>query len=370
MSHHGIRGPEFINYVSTVLTLGQLKPEYVSVLTDEESMSVYSAAFTSPMFNPSSNYEAFEFLGDATINKIIVWYLTRRFPQLMSVENVKTLARLKINLISKVSFARFGRELGVEQYITCTEDEWTRSQTKLVEDTLEAFIGAIESQIDSKIKVGAGYAICYNIISPILDRMDISLEYEDLYDAVTRLKEVFDTYQKIIGKVEYVTKQDPDTKMFTSEVFSKVESHERGKNVTDGVANEIISLLYSKNLISPSANVDVSRVRNFLADITSKTDLSYSPISQGKGKSSKAAEVDAAEKAIVYLAKRGFIRVREQGDFLKMLPPGVATRTDVKDSPRGQYFQSKVTYDGKTSIGVGFTAEESLTRAAYSFLKL
>jgi dsRNA-specific ribonuclease len=355
--------------VSSVLALGQLKPEYIELLTGDESMRVYSASFTSPAFNPEHNYDAYEFLGDATLNKIIVWHLARRFPQLMNVENVKTLARLKINLISKVSFARFGRELGIDKYITCTEDEWVKSQTKLVEDTLEAFIGAIESQIDSRIKLGAGYAICYGIIGPILDRIDISLEYEDLYDAITRLKEVFDTYQRIIGKVEYVTKQDPDTKLFVSEVFSKLEAHERGRNVPDNVANEIVSLLHSRNLV-PTSGIDVSRVKNFLSDITSKTDFSYSSISQGKGKSSKAAEIDAAEKAIAHLAKRGFIRVREQTDFTAQLPKGVAVKTDAKETARGQYFQTKVSHNGRTGVGVGFTADESLGRAAYSFVKL
>ena len=318
MLHYGVRGPEFINYVSDILALGQLKPEYISLLTEDDSMAMYSTAFTSPGVDPDNNYEPLEFLGDSTLNKIIVWYLARRYPELMNKENVKTMARLKINMVSKVTFAKFGRDLHTEPFITSTEEEWVTSRTKLIEDTLEAFIGSIEYQIDSKIRMGAGYAICYNIMKPILDAMDISLRHEDLYDSVTRLKEVFDAFHKIIGKVEYKTAQ-----------------------VEDGRPE-----------------------RTFITKVFSVTATGRSEIAEGVGKSSKAAEISAAESALAFLAGKGFVRVRGTVD-IDNIPPEARVST----RPKANYFVTYIELGGKTVTGVGYTQEDSLQRAVYNLQK-
>ena len=45
-------------------------------------------------------------------------------------------------------------------------------------------------------------SIIYDILKTIFDEIDISLKYEDLYDAKTRLKELFDMYPDL-GKIKY-----------------------------------------------------------------------------------------------------------------------------------------------------------------------
>ncbi len=318
MSHYGIRGPEFINYVANILTLGQLKPEYVDLLTNEEAMSMYDAAFTSKFVNPENNYEFLEFLGDSTMNKIIVWYFARRFPQLANKENVKTLARIKINMVSMMTFAKIGRDIQVPNYITCTEEEWEKHQSKLTEDTLEAFIGAIEYQVDLQVRQGAGYAICYNIITPLLDKIDISLAHEDLYDAVTRLKEVFDAFQKVLGKMEYKTMEDESA-------------------------------------------VDRFRVQVVLQ----KNDGQRAIIGEGIGKSKKAASIISAEAALSFLAKRGFVRIPPNENTVPPLPPNAQVNTE----NHGNYFTVTVSHNGRRAVGVGFTPEEAKDRAQYNLAR-
>lgn len=388
MSHFGIRGPEFINYLSNIFTIGKLKPEYIELLTEQDSLEMYISAFTSPSVNSNQNYESLEFLGDSTINKIIVWYLSRRFPQLMNKENVKTLARLKINLISKTTFSKIGRDLHIEQFITCTEDEWIKSQTKLIEDSLEALFGAIEYQIDSKIKIGAGYAICYNIMKPLLDKMDISLEYEDLYDSVTRLKEVFDIFQKILGKVEYKTVQD-ENKMFTTNIYSIIEqkpsiTNDKSKSIEMTAADNAIktfnstiySIIEQKKAVVSSSNTDriiklaeISAAENAIKTFNSAIYTIFNQkrtlIGTAIGKSSKAAEIAAAENAIVFLENKGFVRIRDNTDYIQKLPENISITTD----SHGLYYQTTITYKNNQSIGVGFTQQESINRAAYNILK-
>lgn len=316
MSHFGIRGPEFINYVSSILKLGGLKDEYIEeILSTEEKVLMFESAFNSAAFDSDNNYEALEFLGDATINKIVVWYLSRRFPNFLTKDGVKTLARLKINLIQKVFFARIARELGMERFISCTEDEWTAQQTKLLEDCMEAFIGAIEYQIDSTIFMGTGYAICYRIVSQVLDKIDISTKLEDLYDEKTRLKEVFDSFNKILGKVEY------------------------------GNAEKISDDLWSVEVYSVLGDTKAS-------------------IGKGTGKSSKGALIDASEKALLFLSNKGFVTLKSNENFLGKLPRYTKTITN-----KGTHLVAAISVGAKRALGVGYDEQSALQRAAYNMIQ-
>jgi len=79
---------------------------------------------------------------------------------------------------------------------------------KTLEDVFEAFFGATEFILDSQIRNGVGYAICYNIIENLFNEIKISLKYEDLYDAKTRLKENFDYHKKIKSGVLFNEKYE------------------------------------------------------------------------------------------------------------------------------------------------------------------
>ena len=108
----------------------------------------------------------------------------------------------------------------VYEFISAAEDERNHCKKPLLEDTLEAFFGAIEYIIDKNIRYSVGFAIVYEIISKIFDEMDISLKYEDLYDAKTRLKELFDFYGKdIMGTLKYEEKKDDVTKIVAAGIY-------------------------------------------------------------------------------------------------------------------------------------------------------
>jgi dsRNA-specific ribonuclease len=128
----------------------------------------------------------------------------KRFPKLHCTKGVKVVARLRINYGSKQSFAQIAESLGFWSFITASEDERNRNKKPLLEDTLEAFFGAIEYIIDNKTLHGVGYAVVYDILSVIFDAIDISLKYENLYDSKTRLKELFDFYGEKIGSIKYI----------------------------------------------------------------------------------------------------------------------------------------------------------------------
>ena len=101
---------------------------------------------------------------------------------------------------------------------------------KLLEDTFEAFIGVTELMIDEKIRHNVGYAIVYEILHSVFETVNISLKYEDLYDAKTRLKELFDLYNKgdsNIGTLQYEETKDLETRLTTSLVYQKISPTHR-----------------------------------------------------------------------------------------------------------------------------------------------
>ena len=221
----GAKKEGFKEMIETILNRANLKEKYISDLLSPENLSKFDKAFTSKSAFPNvwklqndiqdkekcgidtdlekeqlkmelkkaeHNYEIYEQLGDLTINKFIVWYAYRRFPQLECSMGVKVVARLRINYGSRAKFAEIGNSLGFWPYITADEVERNNKMKDLLEDVLEAFIGCVEQILDNKYRPGVGYAIAHDILASIFDEMNISLKYDDLYDAKTRLKELFD----------------------------------------------------------------------------------------------------------------------------------------------------------------------------------
>ena len=194
----------FANMIKQVLSYSKVKTVSTDLLVNEKSLQKYQMAFTHKSVNCEQNYEVYEFLGDATINKAIVWYLKDRFPFLTNPIHVKMLTRLKINLICKKSFAYIADQLGFWKYIVASEVVRCREKLSLLEDCLEAFIAVTEILVDS-IVPGEGYKFCFSIISSLMDKIAISLDYNVLFDAKTRLKELFDQVKYNLGTFQYVT---------------------------------------------------------------------------------------------------------------------------------------------------------------------
>jgi dsRNA-specific ribonuclease len=227
--YHGSRGNDFQSTIYSVFRKGKLKAQYAEWLMSEESLKIFNEVFTSNTANVLENYEVYEQLGDITVNKFIVWYMYKRFPQLKCTQGVKIVARLRINYCSKQSFAQIAESLGFWGFITATEEERNHNKKPLLEDTLEAFFGAVEYIIDSHTLTGVGYAVVFDILETIFNDLHISLKYEDLYDAKTRLKELFDFLGDRLGTIKYEDNRNIDEKMTTSCVYQFTPQNNRVK---------------------------------------------------------------------------------------------------------------------------------------------
>lgn len=194
-----LRGEKFKEFITGILTK-QAKLPVAKVNEYLKHLDIFEQAFTHSSANAQKNYEALEILGDSILNFCVVNYLSQRFPELMADDGsgVGTLARLKINLVSKAIFSQCAENLGFGDYIA--SDMLTRrdEMPSLLEDTFEAFNGALirVSALCDENSTRKGYMVSlgpgYRIVSSFFDGMEISLKYEDLYDAKTRFKQLLD----------------------------------------------------------------------------------------------------------------------------------------------------------------------------------
>lgn len=213
--HLGDRKEDFKNLIKSVLKNAKVCKKYRKILLSDENMEIFSAVFTHEEIDRKNNYQVYEFLGDLSGNKFIGDYCSRKFPQLMCAEGVKVLARLKINYGSKNTFYKIAENLGFWDFISATNELRIRKKKSLLEDVFEAFLGATERILDMQVipdsyRPGIGYATVYKILESIFDGMNISLRYEDLYDAKTRLKETFDMFGEQLGPLVYEERKDED----------------------------------------------------------------------------------------------------------------------------------------------------------------
>jgi len=191
-----------------------IKDKYKQVLVTDYALSMFQTAFIAKSVFPQQNYEVLEFLGDSASNHAVVAYFYNSYPQLrcLSGSGVATLSRLKIKHTSSESFAKFATQCGFLPYIKASREELENPEKTqhLLEDVFEAFIGAT---YDILLKHFGMHGVCnqiiYDFISYILNQQEISFDLDELYDAKTRLKELFDNksdtnmFYKTFGKPIY-----------------------------------------------------------------------------------------------------------------------------------------------------------------------
>lgn len=192
----------------------------------ETYSDVFQAAFTSRGYNEYKNYEFFEQIGDLSINKFVVTYASKRFPQLRSSNGVGVIAKLRILYASKDTLSALSEKLGIDKFIKCTQEEKIdkNKYQSILEDVFEAFFGALEFVLDKKFGVvGVAYIFVYRILERIFDELDIKIDYESLVDAKTRLNELKDEYKINIKYVD--TKLDNgnfESKLFINNLLAGI----------------------------------------------------------------------------------------------------------------------------------------------------
>lgn len=182
--------PKFQTLIRKVLSQ-VLSAENVVDFTDYEGMQLYIRAFTHKDIDYRSNYETLEFYGDPYVNAIANPYILKRFPKVI---NVKWWTRISHILRDTGTLSKMAKNLGFVPFIKYdkSKKKTQLSRDKVYEDVFEAFIGATVVISRKKAGFGSGYAVVYELIGKAMDAIPIRLDYNTLFDARTRLKEMYD----------------------------------------------------------------------------------------------------------------------------------------------------------------------------------
>lgn len=180
--------------------------ESIKRFTNEKSMDIFKLAFTHKSFDRTNNYELLEFIGDLLVNYSIGKYIIEWDK---NIQNVEYLTRLKHNISSKKHLALMADRAGFFEHILLdpvvrekmeklTPEQKYGNLSKngymsILEDCLEAFIGAVSQVIEKETEsLAAGNDIARKIVFTFCDELDISLDYTDVIDKKTQYKELCD----------------------------------------------------------------------------------------------------------------------------------------------------------------------------------
>jgi dsRNA-specific ribonuclease len=183
--------PDFRNFILDILRYRCLLKEstVTKYFDNPETLSLFQQAFVHKSAG-RSNYELFEHRGDVVLNLAVVEYIKDKFPDITSVDWY-TLARIAMdNGFGK--YIKWGPKMDtiIERYKDNLDD--ADDYMGMFEDTVESLLGVINEICNDNFIRGVGYGACYSLIKSYLDNIEIKTSYQDVWDSISRLKELFD----------------------------------------------------------------------------------------------------------------------------------------------------------------------------------
>lgn len=223
--------------------------------TDKAGMDLLTLAMTHSSVdptNPQNNYEILEFVGDSILSNITAYYLTESFQKIVEMGNkgVQYLSKQKSLTTSKAFFSDFSEKFGFAKFIryrplkyifsketTASSDQSAQlQQTKTVaidrsmmEDVFEAFFAALVKTIDrQESMIGIGFSVAYSVMSSIYSDTYIPTSLNELVDAKSQLKEIFDKRRALFGDTVSWETNDQSRELWVRIRFAKPVDKELG----------------------------------------------------------------------------------------------------------------------------------------------
>ena len=142
------------------------------------------------------SYEIMEFLGDSILGSIVSSYIYKRFHEIYG-QDEGFLTKLKIRLVCGENLALVSKDIGFSQYIIISkhieENCSGRQNQNILEDVLEAFIGAL--YLDKGYQQTEEFVI--NLIEMYCDFTEIILKDNNYKDQISRyFQQTFSLYPK------------------------------------------------------------------------------------------------------------------------------------------------------------------------------
>lgn len=183
-----------------------------------EQALTHSSFANEQKINKSRNYERLEFLGDAVLELVSSEFLFSANPDMPEGQ----LTRTRASMVCEPALAYCARELELEKYIRLGKgEEMTggRHRDSIISDVMEAVIGSL--YLDGGFKVAHDFIHKF-VLSDLEDKILF-------YDAKTVLQEMVQETKDGTLSYELISEEGPDhNKLF------RVEAHINGKALTQG----------------------------------------------------------------------------------------------------------------------------------------
>jgi hypothetical protein len=163
------------------------------------------------------------------------------------------------------------------------------------EDMFEAFLGVTQFLIDSKIQMGMGNAVCYNLFSSLFDEQDLETDVTSLEHPVTKLKEIFD---KAVYMYELVPGKRPH-KLDTYRYFEK-DQMEEGTGLETGKVRMRLDMIFNPDPLHQARNLIKRFVVTERIVETLYSDWFSTPDDAKKNVAEKALDLLASKYEIVW----------------------------------------------------------------------
>jgi len=179
----------------------------------------------------SKNNQRLEFLGDSILGAVISTYLYNKFPSYSDGD----LTKLKSLLVKKETLAELGKILSLSEYLV-KSDKTTRITISMLEDTVEAIIGAV--YLDSNFDLTQ--RIIVSLFEKHFMKKIISRDFLTQNQSFTaRLKEFSEKKYQTPPEVKMIKKEGKDNApTFIMEVkVGNIIQQGKGSSKKDAISN-------------------------------------------------------------------------------------------------------------------------------------
>lgn len=342
----GIRGDEFVSFIKNILVFrGKMTSDEVeNLFSDNENKKMFEECFTHKSFNSEINYELYEYSGDKIVDYSIAKYILYKFPKLGILDKqtsikLKIISKLHLYLRSKAILSKCASLLDMKKFISADSSFLSEKYIhSIYDDVFEAFIGVCDITINKLTSENVGYIICYEILKSIFDELSISIKYEFVIDARSRLKELA---QQISCPYDYImyNKQLYQTYIkfnlknlltnnITEEQTPIIQTNQKDKGIDQAYKSFYNYMSAIKSHDYNVSNIELVQINkgDILTGAPTDFKLSAYVIINGEqhtfpmayGYDEKSAKENAAKNALTVLLKMGYKEkyVWNENDFM------------------------------------------------------
>ncbi len=169
-----------------------------------KSVELLKEALTHKSYKSPVNNERLEFLGDAVLDLIVGEYLFKKFPKAHEGE----LSKLRASLVNEEGFAKLANRLGIGNYIYISQAEENndgRTKPSLLSNAFEAVMGAIYLE--------SGLEKVRKLVLELLEKVYPKIDMDSLFkDYKTTLQELTQARFGVTPTYKLLHSSGPDHK--------------------------------------------------------------------------------------------------------------------------------------------------------------